>query len=340
MEVKGTVAHLLGLSKLPGRQAKLPPSGAQVTATVQRYLGKGIWLLDLDGTRVEARSHLSLVPGQRLLATVKREGASLLLVTRERSADTLSSLLKGAGLPDSAFGRSLVSLLFSAGASARPDLLERLATALRRRQEGRTGGRLEAEAVARGFRELPEELAELITSLGGFTGRQGHSGQNGEEGEPEEEERSPAERLRKALFRSTPSGNHPLQLYNHRARFGSGWIALPLGFYASEARGGPESRFEGILHLSLPESNAPRGSWTLDLFGEELRYILVSRSTDTLEIRVTGKEGESSRGKVVEEALASLLEEAGYEVRVSSAPFDGIEFKDHSDLQEGIDLLQ
>lgn len=340
MEVKGTVAHLLGLPKLPGRQGKMPPPGAQVTATVQRYLGKGMWLLDLDGTRVEARSHLSLVPGQRLLATVKREGASLLLVTRERSADALSSLLKSAGLPDSSFGRSLVSLLFSAGAPARPELLERLSLALRRRQEGRSGGRLEAEAVARGFRELPEELAELVPSLSGFSGGEGDSRRREEEGDSREREKSPAERLREALFRSVPIGDHPIQLYNHRARLGSGWIALPIGFYASEARGGPESHFQGMLHIALPESSAPRGSWTLDLFSDELRYILVSRGSDSLDLRVTGREEESRRASLLEEGMASLLEEAGYEVRVSSAPFDGIEFKDHSDLQEGIDLLQ
>lgn len=341
MEVKGTVAHLLGLSKLPGRQAQLPPPGAKVTATVQRYLGKGIWLLDLDGTRVEARSRLSLVPGQRLHATVEREGGALLLITRSRSSDTLSSMLRSSGIQESALGRTVISLLFSAGAPARSDLMERLAAALRRRQEGR-GGRLEAESLVRGFRELPDELAALIPPISGIGGdRDGSSEKEAGEGS-EEENGSPAERLRRALFRSVPVGDHPIQLYNHRARFGSGWIALPLGFFASETRGGPESHFQGVLHIATPDSSAPRGSWTLDLCGKELRYTLAYRGSKGLQLRVNGGNGGNAKkeGAAQQEALARLLTAEGYAVEISESPFDGIEFKDHSDLQEGIDLLQ
>jgi hypothetical protein len=340
MEVKGTVAHLLGLSKLPGGESKLPPPGAKVTVTVQRYLGKGIWLLDLDGTRVEARSRLSLVPGQRLAALVKREGASLLLVTRERAADALSSTLRSAGIRDTSLGRRALSLLFSAGAAARPELLDRLATTLRRRREGRTGGRMEAESVVRGFRELPEELSALLPPIAGLGGGE-RRWKGGEEESRDGEPPSAAERLRKALFRSVHTGDHPLQLYNHRARLGSGWIALPIGFYASEARGGPESHFQGLLHIPIPESNVPSGSWTLDLFGEKVRYILVCRGSTALELQVTKTEaGTQGEAPELESALSRLLEEAGYTVRRSQIPFDGIEFKDHSDLQEGIDLLQ
>lgn len=353
MEVKGTVAHLLGLPRAQGAQGRLPSPGSRVTATVQRYLGKGIWLLDLDGTRVEARSRLSLVPGQRLLATVKQEGSALLLVTRERSSEAMSALLRSAGLQDNATGRALISLLLTAGAPARPELLDRLATALRRRNNRASTGRFEAEAVARGFRELPEELGELIPSLLGFAPDNGSRGERRREEGSENKGQSstPGDKLKSALLRASATGDHPLQLYNHRARLGSGWIALPIGFTASEPPEGPERKFQGLLHLYLGGGSAAQESWTLDLSDGEWRYTIACRGGKEVSLRVLRSEGveedRAGEGAGEREAesgaqgrLADLLRGAGYTVSESELPFDGIEFKDHSDLQEGIDLLQ
>lgn len=101
-------------------------------------------------------------------------------------------------------------------------------------------------------------------------------------------------------------------------------------------------RFRGLLHLYLGGKSAalsaPEGSWTVDLSDGTRRYTVACRGGSRAELRVTELDG--SEEPAAEEALAELLEGAGYEVVRSELPFDGIEFKDHSDLQEGIDLLQ
>ncbi|MFP4330541.1 MAG: hypothetical protein ACLFP6_07470, partial [Spirochaetaceae bacterium] len=231
----GPVARLLGLHRPEAASGdrSLPPAGAQVEATVQKYLGKGVWLLDLDGTQVEARSRLSLFPGLRLRAELLRQGGSIFLVSRPGGGHSLETVLTAAHLPDNAASRTVISLLLSAGAPARPELLERLSTLLRRRPG--TGGRLEAEAIARGLPELLEELSALVTPAEGSGGNsRGQSEERRQGQEREEEGADGARRLKSALLRTTEVGNHPLQLYNHRALLASGWITLPLRFTAAE----------------------------------------------------------------------------------------------------------
>jgi hypothetical protein len=105
------------------------------------------------------------------------------------------------------------------------------------------------------------------------------------------------------------------------------------------------------LHLYLGGGTAPQKSWTLDLSDGERRYTIASRGEKEVSLRVVKNEdvdegggvegaGEKEADSPVRESLADLLRGAGYTVSDSELPFDGIEFKDHSDLQEGIDLLQ
>lgn len=358
MEVNGPFAHLLGLHRSlgAGRASGMPSAGSLVTVTVERYLGKGVWLLDLGGLRLEARSHLSLTPGDQFSARVARDGASLLLVSRGSGGESLSALLRNAGLPENGASRALVSLLLAGGSAAKPELLHRLSAALRRRKSGGDNARLVAESLSRGFGESSQELEELLSHLigvGGAPGRhdEGESRRDSEEPEGEESAGagSPGGALKDALLRTSRTGNHPLQLYNHLARRGSGWIALPLRFTASEPSEGVEKAFSGVLHILLDDAGDGGRQWTLDIRDETRRYLIGRGGDGVLELRVALLQGDSESSvepggaaapdrRAVE--LAKLLSEAGYQIEHSEKSFDGIEFRDHSDLHEGIDLLQ
>ena len=340
MEVHGDLARLVTPAHVAKGGSELPAPGSDVSATVQKYLGKGVWLLDINGKAVEARSHLSLYPGRVISGRIERRGGVLMVVARGAAASSLGPLLQEAGLSESSFSRSLFSLLLSSMVSPRPHLLKQLSQLLEDSRNSRRP-RLSAEASARGFDRLPSELSELFAGLLGAGGskERADSDGRGRKRDPEKRSRLPGEQLRSAALRTTDSGNHPLQLYNHLAPRGSGWISLPVAFTASSTDAAEEERFDGFLHLAV---TGDTGRWSLDIASAGIRYRIVRSSSGLLYLDVSADEKEKGAPVVrrIRRDLQRVLEEAGYRASLADAPYDGIEFVDHTDLQAGVDLLQ
>lgn len=300
--------------------------GVPLRAVVEGPSENG-WLLRVGGNRIEARSALSLVQGQRLTVVASRTSGSVFLrIIGETSGPETSAIRAQLGLPDDDVSAAVLRAAVRSGLGLRSDrvwAIYRLVDRLKRSGKSTTelsrfAGLMEAKGM-----DLDAELASLIS---GRTDSEAGAGGQGRQDSGGKEPTARAELVDmvRHAFRTAPAATHPLQLFNHLIGQGDHWLIVPL----SAAIG--TEMVSGSIRILVPRGRAIAGS------GETFRYAVVALRDGEQErlfcLSPIGEQGRASRKESaaptggVEARLRNRMKELGYRMTVideSDDIFDG-----------------
>ncbi|TVR33521.1 MAG: hypothetical protein EA404_04690 [Spirochaetaceae bacterium] len=208
--------------------------GAVVRARVVESLGDGRWRVSLNGRVLTARSSLALAPGQTFTTRVERTAGTLLL--RLDSQSSVSEFLQTNNLPSDALTRAVVEALMRSGLPLEASQIRQLRAILSRDSPGSSAAeraRLIALATAKKLQLSPEALDSLLQ----YGGDRGHGDrapdQRGDQRRGGQQADSEEQIVRGAVKRSSPTAEHPAQLFNHAPGAPDDhWVIIPISYSA------------------------------------------------------------------------------------------------------------
>ncbi len=305
--------------------------GAVVRARVVEALGDGRWRVSLNGRILTARSSLALVPGQTLTTRVERAAGSLLLRLDSRSS--VSEFLQTNNLPSDALTRAVVEALMRSGLPLEASRIRQLRAILGRDLPGSSAAeraRLMALATAKKLGLSPEALDSLLQ----YGGDRRHGDQapdqrrdqrRGQQADSEEQI------VRGAVKRSSPTAEHPAQLFNHApGAQDDHWVIIPISYSADGVQ------HDASLRLCLSHDRRCTLRGALVVHSESRRWGFEWQMSDGKPAQLTlhpplhhsaAADGSIARPTARQvEQLRSILRQFGVQsvdIGDSSADFDG-----------------
>ncbi len=220
------ISNILQTSAMPKLNIK---SGDFIKINVVKRLIKNKWAVSVKGKVFSALSDIDLIPGQKLKALVNQSGNKLYFQIQDSKSELLHNIMNQFGASDNLSKLILTSLIRSRMPITSGILHKIRNYLLRNKKNNKRTARSLSILLKKNIDISSEGIDSVLKILDFDDGNQKDKNKQKYKDEPEHKEKIKTA-LKKQIEKTSRTGDHPLQLFNHLNGKEENWIIIPYNF--------------------------------------------------------------------------------------------------------------
>jgi len=202
-------------------------SGDFVYINVVKKLFKNKWAVSVKGRVFSAYSDIDLIPGQKIKVLVNNSGNKLLLHVKETKTELLNNIMKQMGTTDN-LSRLILTSLIRSKIPISSEIISKIKHHLLKSKKNHKRAARNLAVILKKNIDISGEGIDSILNI--FESDPNPNKDNNKQKEELKHQNDIKKALKKQIEKTTETGDHPLQLFNHLNGKEENWIVLPYNF--------------------------------------------------------------------------------------------------------------